>query len=295
MRQTHYAQLRITLAVGWWALGLMTWLVQWRVLQPTFGLLPLAISTVLALAISVALRLPIVSRLLRTNDSEKRQVWLICLGANINWLGVLILSSGIAWGFILIAGSGLLVEWLFYGLTEDGRAFWRSFSISPIDDGYTSDKQASHDRNPVGRITNAIQELCSTSVDSGTESRDAAELGGLNLSTPHIRRTMQDGTDEDGHRYLSGEILVDWRSEQRNQNLTVGFVPAFTQVPSVELETDADQCEVRCTHCTQSGMRLNLRRKGQLNEAQVNLAWYAIQDQNSQLDDGLPKNASSLA
>jgi|694.fasta_scaffold00666_21 hypothetical protein len=289
-------KLWIALAVVWWLSGLILWLVNWIIVRESYSSLVTLLSTIFILSISSLLRLPSVLRVLGASESEKHLVWLLCLGANVNWLGAMALCSGNVWWLVLIAGCGLLAEWLHYRQSAEGPEFWRSFFTATVRQAQSLAGRSAVPTAPMERTEDATAQQDRGIFGVVQEQAVAAECGTLDASPCQVRRTMQDGTDEDGHRYLSGEIFVDWQAGQRILNLTVAFVPAFAEVPRFEFEIDADLCEVRCIHCSQSGMRLTLRRKGQLDASQVCLAWYASQgEDNAESSTNRQKRMNSLA
>lgn len=74
-------------------------------------------------------------------------------------------------------------------------------------------------------------------------------------------RKTTDGVDESGKRFLAGEIRGSLLGDWQIQNLVVGFCPAFERVPEVELELETDGLSATLEHCTQAGMRVQLRRR----------------------------------
>lgn len=274
-------KLWIALAAVWWLGGLILWLVNWIIVRESYSTQVTLLSIIFVLSISSLLRLPSVLRVLGASESEKHLIWLLCMGSNVNWLGAMTLCSGSVWGLGLIAGCGLLVEWLHYRQSPDGSGFWRSFFAATI---RQTQSLAGRSAVPTASMERTEELAAIQGRDlfpAGQDWSVATEPDSIDASPINVRRTMQDGTDEDGHRYNSGEIFVDWQFGQRVLNLTVAFVPAFAEVPRVAFEIDADLCDVRCIHCSQSGMRLTLRRKGQLDANQVCLAWYASQGEGN--------------
>lgn len=106
-----------------------------------------------------------------------------------------------------------------------------------------------------------------------------------NLHFNETVRHTEDGFDETGRRYLSGEVHVNWGRTQKTEEIVVGFCPAFEGDPEVEFEVDQEDVSGRIVNCTPAGIRIALRRPVADDRLKMTLSWYATQSMDCSLFD----------
>ncbi len=234
------------------------------------------------LAVTTALRLPALTSTWAIPKRDKLLAWLLGIGANINWLGMLALRSDALFPITMVSAIAILVEmWLFQAMQTESRTSRLATIQKAVDEDNSVDGQTS---------AQAQGELPARSIalQSGSENVIAENDPGGDRAL--IVRSSEDGIDEDGNRYLSGQIHTRWQLGQKAQTIIIGFTPAFRSKPFVDIEVDSPEFSVRCVNCTQTGIRLNIKRgvrsdssgNGSLLENQVvaTLVWYAAEKQH---------------
>lgn len=240
-------ELWIYLSIAWWIGSVAAWLLAWcspATVQPNHSVL--TVTGLLVIIVSACLRLPVLTIQTPTRPIEDHFVWLLAASANVNWIGYLCLHAESLSVVIPSALIGMTVEW------------WLWNQAQRIDCLVWA--------RPVGPNQSGAKTMLPPPVEV------AATFQECNI----VQRTLEDGTDATGRRYLAGEVALEWLPDQRNQTIVIGFVPAFTGDPEVELEVDCDQCTARVANCTPVGMRVQLKRT-LLNREPFHLSWYAKQ------------------
>lgn len=243
---------------AWWGTYSQSWLMTssdlWS--QESFSDASISGTGIFILLISATLRLPAMTATVSTTPIQDLLVWLLGMGANINWLGMQCLRTDSLWTILPLIVFALVIEyWLFSCMSGEG-----------------SDSTQSSSGAEDTRVNFAVQgDSQIPTIFNFAES----EFGG------RVHRTMMDRTDEDGARQLSGDIFIEWQDGQKFQTQVVGFQPAFDKVPSVEFETDNPDTVVRCLNCTQTGMRLELKRTGRLVNCHWTFSWAATVEPNA--------------
>lgn len=282
LTRTRQAETWICLSATWWLGSLIAWLGE-LASTPSLSVNPNAVfgTGLFIIAVSAALRSPAITALRPTNPLLDRSVWLLGLSANINWLGMLTLRSGTMFPVVLVGLIGFAIEvWLFQIARNSGRL--NEFTRNPHEDPPPT-LSTFHDPSSA-ESTNNLAEL---------KDKDTFAESSLRVS-----RTTEDGVDEQGNRYMSGEIRTQWNPDQKTQTVVVGFTPAFRLEPDVEFEMDSSEYSVRLVHCSQAGMRLNVKRlassRAESSEANgTTLVWYAAERLVENETIGTEKNRGS--
>ncbi len=290
-------QLWIYLAICWWLGSLFAWLSTWLGGIDGAGELAmtdssLTFSGLLVVGASLALRLPVLTPQQKTSSMEDHFVWLLCLTANVNWLGYLWLKSGSMPAMTPALVVGIAAEcWLWKqaekvdcirSLRQSLRSI-RSVSLGYLSSGGTWNQshQAAGNTAEAAAGEIGLEPFVQTmtnqappSADLSSTSIEANEIEATE-SDGSVNRTMEDGFDPTGRRYLAGEIFIQWQPDQKTQQVVVGFVPAFAGVPEVEFELDSSDCSAQIVNCTPVGLRFQLRRGQGSEELKNALSWYA--------------------
>lgn len=293
-------QLWIYLAICWWLGSLFAWLSTWLGVTDGVGELAMADSSLtfsglLVVGASLALRLPVLTPQQKTSSMEDHFVWLLCLTANANWLGYLWLKSGSMTAMMPALAIGILAEcWLWQQAVKVDcirslRRSLRSFRLNSLryfstggtwNQANQVDQAAGDSVEATGKIgqETLLPPSTNEAPPSTEQSLKVIEANEIELSESDgstLSRTMEDGIDPTGRRYLAGEIFIQWQPDQRSQQIVVGFVPAFVGLPEVEFELDSSDCSAQIVNCTPVGLRFQLRRSQGSEELQNTLSWYA--------------------
>lgn len=232
--------------------------------------------TLVAVAVAVttfALRLPILSMPPSTSLASDHAVWLLSTSATVNWLGflalqvptwsdlippLLLIGVGEVWFHALVLRTAALPWLRQYGLVAEAAKICAAPTASTGTLGQLRDDS----------------EYCEDGETGAGEPlrRDAQRDDGID-------RKAVSGVDEQGKRYLSGEIKVNLAAQQSTQTLSVAFSPPFVGEAEVDFECEGaeDDVAVQLIHNTPSGMRLGLRRAASSEPAVFWLQWYAVE------------------
>ncbi len=266
----------LCLAAFWSIGGLVAWLTalgsQAVWIGSTSGLSLLA---VLATGICVALRLPILSSPPSTTLRSDHGVWLLSTFASVNWLGFFLLQSPQWPDALCVAMIWLVGETWFYvtAWRLDGLPWLReclSYIAARLAGlGIDSDVRPS-------TAPNAESSLARTESD-GSDARDTSHVADPQPADEQVRRRMVDGVDEQGRRYLSGEIRVAMGADQRSETIVVSFSPPFAGAPEVDFDCETEGVDVQLVNLTPTGMRLGIRRSSAAEPTVFSLPWYAAE------------------
>jgi hypothetical protein len=102
---------------------------------------------------------------------------------------------------------------------------------------------------------------------------DAADPAPQQLRQPtNLSQNLRRQRDQAGDR-LDGDLTMHWESGQRQQPVHVPFVPAFAGKPEVtcrcEDDEAGDRVRARVAEVQRFGMRIELRRSGNVDTHQV--------------------------
>lgn len=297
----------VGMSAVWWLGSLVSWMVAY--LQPEMAAAnrllleenslsgSSALATgILIVLISATLRLPAITVSAGTSPQQNLLVGLLGAGANVNWLGMLCLRSELLGYVLLPIGLAVAVEYSLWFLgRRGGTMIWPDWSQLFQSKGSADSPQVRAADTAQWRSKDASVDCSAPSNDISSieEPTDQARRSGQ-ADGERLSRTMMDQIDADGQRLLTGEIFLDWQQGQKSQILVVGFVPAFTSIPFVELEAECSQTTVRCLNCTQSGLRVELKRSGSLQATESVLAWCARQPPDlGPMPEQLPSDATS--
>lgn len=226
---------------------------------------------ILALAVTVSLvslglRLPV----MLTHCPERiwlmHAVWMFGFFAQINWAGFLAARSAsgtIAAEAILIClGSEL---WLLAWSVSQGHLPWLKHffdgEVHPAAVHASGDCECSHEQPPSLSL--------SASSLAVADDEDEGEL------SANIHRELVDGLDENGQRYLSGTIRVQFDAQQRTETVVISFCPALDGVAQVELECDSEDITAKVENATETGARILIRRSEIGDKAEAMIDWFA--------------------
>jgi hypothetical protein len=244
---------------GLWALGgLLAWFVaagsqaSWIVTSSW-----LVLFASLTCAVSAALRLPILSQSPSASVRADHTVWLLSSVANINWLGFFVLQAP-DWPDAL----PVLMIWMI-GEVWFHTAATRLDALPWLREAWV----ALH------------KQLASLGADQPLRSEVHQPVNPHRLleSNGCVERRVVEGHDEQGRRYLSGEICVRLTADQPSETIVVGFSPAFAGAPEVDVDCEADDVEVRLIHCTPTGMRIGIRALSGHEPLDLALQWFAVE------------------
>lgn len=285
VNERHENALWVCLSCLWAAAAIVAWMVatqQGTAAQATsLAESPHAWGSQLTLialgiaAITSALRLPILSSPPRTSLGSDHAVWLLTTCASVNWLGFLALQvptwTDLIPALLLISVS----EVWFHGLVfRSGALPWLREYCAIADAAGT-----------FGAPTSATENLGQQRYDNMPQAIDPMPLDAEQCDG--IERRAVSGIDEQGRRYLSGELKISLSAQQSTETLAVGFSPPFVGEPDVDFEYEGaeEDVTVQLIHNTPSGMRLGLRRAASTDSAVFWLQWYAVEVELSQTCD----------
>ncbi len=214
-------------------------------------------------------------------DLQRHATWLqlrtpIALAAAINWLGFILIRCPEA----LAALPSLLV----IGFAEAG--VWiinrRTSNACPTNHTETTAVPGERPAEPPRREQQNIVDQRPFSADQ-LESLLADELSSLDETESAkeelgelLTRTLRVGTDEQGSQYIAGELFVKFNDDERVTHAIVGFQPAFSLPPNVEVESENADIAVEIQNCTPVGMRLQLKLdRSSTSPASTIVAFYA--------------------
>jgi hypothetical protein len=297
--QTQQREMWIYLAITWWIGSLAAWLIAWFSTPASQSNESMLTATaLLVFGVSACLRLPVLTVQTPTTSLEDHFVWLLAATANVNWLGYLSINIDSIPAVIPAILIGVAIEWWLWN--QAGRAdclVWarRIFPILVLNKPGKPSATASSTA-----LVNATHpEIAkSTSAEhSTTQAGGQPVLSSMGnpescLDRNVVQRTLEDGIDPTGRRYLAGEVKLDWLADQRTQTIVIGFVPAFIGNPEVEYEVNCDLCTAQIINCTPAGLRIQLRRNDASSELVTNMSWYARQAESTESRNALPGSIS---
>lgn len=234
--------------------------------------------TLIALGVAAttfALRLPILSSPPCTSLGSDHAVWLLTTCASMNWLGLLALQvptwTDLIPAFLLISVGEV---WFHSLVFRSGALPWLREYCAIADVAGT-----------FGGRTSATETPGQQRYDNVPQAGDPLPMDAEQCD--EIERKSVSGIDEQGRRYLSGEIRISLSAQQSTETLAVGFSPPFVGEPEVDFECEGagEDVTVQLIHNTPSGMRLGLRRAASTDSAIFWLQWYAVEVELSQSCD----------
>ena len=192
---------------------------------------------------------------------------ILTIGA-LNWTGGLLLhSASLLGGFIVLFLATLGEVWLWYRLYVSGHLSELATILPEPVKGYF--------QRPTAWLSSPSEKAVSKNVDADpiVDSEDQDETDSA------IQRRMEDGFDEEGRRFLSGEVKIQLAEKQMSEEIVIGFQPAFSGVPDTDFELVSDDIRCRLVNVTPTGMRLAIRRTGSDSTEEVSstIEWFALQ------------------
>lgn len=226
----------------------------------------LALAVVVTL-VSLGLRLPVMLAQCSDRTWLVHAVWMLAVFAQINWAGFIAARSASG----TIAAEAILIclgpeVWLLVIFMARGQLPWLQQIIS---------RGAPFDATKPNRETEAPAEprpaLNQLSlVDAANEVR--GEDPGEEFTD--IRREFVDGVDENGQRYLSGSVRLQFAPQQRTETFVLSFCPALDGKADVELECDSEEVTAQVEHATETGARILVRRSNIGDASLVTVEWF---------------------
>lgn len=275
---TGNAKSRLGFAMAWTAISAGAWLMAVLGGDGSVEGSRLTAMAVGVCGIGLGLRWGVISKPCEPDfDSWRAPLLTLLLGyvATISWLGCIVLFSS----NLLEALPACLVvlateAWMLTRMDQDYRellllvlgAALTNWSLLDHLDGVRTRKARSTSTLRAERAAAAADEL-----HSYTLTADA------NLQFSEAVRHTEDGFDETGRRYMSGEVHVTWARSQKSDEIVIGFCPAFEGDPEVEFEVDQEDVSGRLVNCTPAGIRIALRRPVAEDRLKLTLSWYAVQ------------------
>ena len=248
----------LSLSAAWAAGALSAWLASVFSTTDTAGPGELFGLALIIAVIGVALRLPIITDSRHADQWPDHLALLLGYAATVNWLGFLLFrASGMLASVPAVTVLVLAEVWIHCRFYYSDCLAW--LRPAPVAKEHSTAHPQAEDIPP--------------------------------QAAGHIQRTCVDGVDEQGRRYLSGEIQVTLGAGQTTQELVVGFCPAFVGDPEVDFEVGDEYVTVRLVQCSPAGMALAIRRSGAERGGQsprtFQLQWFA-QQPDSDVEQALP-------
>lgn len=265
------ALLTVVLASGWSFLAFLCWFssatAATEVMSPGW-------LTTIALAscvVTAVYRFAPVDLQLHSTWQQVRSPLALCAG--INWLGFILIRSpellaAIPALFVLAASeAGIYI----HGCLADHRNDLTSSPSVPAGGALVTTAQKIGPEH--------LEQLLAKELDAPDET---ASLGGqdpeaqpLEQGIEHQQRT---GKDDTGNRFTAGEVFVHFSEGERARQVVIGFQPAFSGIPNVEIESEDGDVTAEVQNCTPSGMRLlcKLNRSAAADTSTV-VAFYVTQ------------------
>jgi hypothetical protein len=288
----------IFLSIAWWLGSLAAWLVGWLSWDGT-GWTPwaeLAACSLMTAAVALALRLPILYRNYASSDFEDHFVWLLAVGANVNWLGLICLQSEHLPSMVpLVSLNALLECWLMNTVFKrSGLAWLRRWCRSAsrkvgclIEDPKMI---TSTELDPLQSTNSAIPPQISNSTNLRETQNHQPVTGSIPkgiannsaMSCDHagdqVESNSHTGVDASGRRFQAGDLMLKWLPGQSHMQLVIGFSPAFGLTPSIEFDVEDDSIQLTTINQTPLGVRINARRQPPLQNSRSILSWYAVEN-----------------
>lgn len=293
----------LSLASLWACGGVAAWLssignaAAWN--DSSSGLTLLAL---LASATTLTLRRPILSSPPGTRLASSHAVWLLTMLATINWLGFFALQAR-SWSEALpvVLLLGLAEAWFHVQVWQTGALPWLRENCEPLARklsgwrAFASDSMAHLSPPLPSTQTTSAEGLMSASLFAfPTPGLHLAETGEDEIGQDKpsergsVERQSVQGVDEQGRRYLSGEIVVSLAAQQTSSTLSIAFSPPFVGEPEVDFECEGEGVAVQLIHSTPAGMRLGLRQAANPEPIVFPLQWYAAEVELSDIPQPSP-------
>lgn len=255
---------------GLWAVGgIAAWFYSLLVQQALASGLGLFLAACIVAVVGVALRLPMMTVAAHTDERSDHLVMLLGFWATVNWLGMILLhaanfSSVLPAMLVIFAAEG----WLHLQFYWRDSWPWLLVQKSSMKFGH---------RNP----SSANSELASEALEPEQALEDdSVDRGdGTEAEEEFVRRTFE-GVAE-GKRFLSGEIQLRLQSEERSQEVIIGFCPPFQAEPGFEFELTDERIGAQLQNRSPAGVRLIVRRQSGMASSEESLdfclQWYAAE------------------
>ncbi len=267
-----------------WLAGIAVWtvgaaagcLVAVSTVEPALMHWQVLAAAVAVSLVSLGLRLPVMLTQCTDRVWLVHAVWMLAVFAQVNWAGFLAIrsSSGTIAAEAIAVCLGLEI-WLLVLFVSRGQLPW----LKQFFNGSTIATQpvasAPLTSNPLATSDNLIDQL------PQNQSEDIEEERG------DIRRELVDGIDENGQRYLSGSVRVNFDAEQRTESFVLSFCPALNGIAEVELECDTEEVTAKVEHVTETGARVLVRRQSIGETSVVSVDWFAVATRDAPVQHSL--------
>lgn len=285
-------------SVAWWMASLFAWAFVAAHAAPGIctdgsSLTTLGLTVVI---ISVALRWPLLHPTLPVAILVEHVIWLLAITACLNWIGFLFLIAARSAEVMPTVMLWIVGEaWLVSRISNSDRLAWLKACWKPVPEqlGRVFSASSSSTKASINQVT--TKQLPATPTPPRELASDTELKTGFDSDSGELRRSVE-GINEDGERYMTGEIRIDFAPGQASETVVIGFCPALRGAPSIEAETadiadvdehsggfddgdfDEDSLAIRVIHCTPAGARIIVRRSTSQDRRVVNLTWYAVEN-----------------
>ncbi len=280
--------------------------------------------TLVALAIACltfVLRLPILSSPPHTSLASDHVVWLLTTCATVNWLGwlafqaptwsdlipaLLLIGGGEVWFHALVCRSNALPWLRQYCAVADVPEAWGGLAAAATlaTQPLATQPLAAQPLAATPTAAKAAQPSSDGPCSIGTfgelarerEAAAADTAAGDPAADDGIERRAVAGVDEQGKRYVSGEIKVSLAAGQSTEALSIPFSPPFAGEPLADFECEGaeEDVTVQLIHNTPGGMRVGVRRGASSEAAVFWLQWYAVEVELNESGDVLTSRGHAL-
>ncbi len=289
-------ELWVFLSFVWWMGSLIAWLGCFTGTWYPVASADAVTGTALFIAlVSATLRLPTLTVTADTTPLEDHFVWLLSMGANCNWIGMLGMRSDSLWSILPAIAIASAVElWMLRRARSAGRLSWFldwiQLGQSPVIDcsGRSDMKEGSLKSFAPAQV--ASEKVTSERVTGEHVTGEHVNEVHVGGQDSRVLRTMRDEISEKGNRHLSGEIFLHWQSGQKAIIVVIGFVPALRSPPQVDFDTECPDQLVRCLNCSETGLRFEVKRSPPLEASESMVAWSAIESPETAVHQDLQGN-----
>lgn len=280
----------LILAAIWACGGGLAWFASFSNSADTVAGSTITAMALIVASISVALRLPILTGSPHSSEHSDQVVLMLGYAATVNWWGCLLIrSSSLVEALPATLVLSVSEYWVHRRFLMDKRFDWMGIAFLNVNRQWHRLTRALFDADPVSSSDHSDGALHTafdsrqTSIEQDSEISGSAawSVHGLHGEPAGAARYSQEGIDEEGRRYMSGNVRIQFEPGQSSTDVIVGFCPPFEGEPDLEFEVDHEDVIARLANCTPSGMKIWLRRAGGSDSVDqalgIELQWYAVQ------------------
>ncbi len=219
-------------------------------------------------AISVGLRLPVLTTQCPVPAWLAHAAWLFGIFAQVNWTGFIAARAPT----VTIACEGVFIclgleAWLTWVLLRNQRLNWLGSLLRGSTEAPLSSLTSSQVNASAVHREGALRPSSSTAAGL-VAAENETELD-------DIRREYVDGFDEQGVRYLSGTVRITLDAGQRHDVILLSFCPALDAPALLETECDSEEAIIKVEHTTETGARISVRRTKADHALHLAIDWFA--------------------